>query len=1036
MPRYALPASVVLVLCCSLLLTPVTTYGTAANHVLISEVLYDPDAAEPGAEWIELLNPTAAAIDLGGWTIQDNAGADTLPAATLAPGQRLVIAANGADFLAANPGFSGAMVSLGSPLGNGLSNSGDRLTLLDAGGAAVDALSYGSDSSIFSPSCPDVPEGQSLARLDSGDTDAAGDWTGGAPTPGQPPGSATATPTTPDGATATPVPPTATATPTIATPETPFTTPTLTPSPASWPRVLLSEVYYDSPQAGTDSAYEFIELFNPGPGAVALEGWRLADNTAEDALPAVTLPASQYLVVAATHDGFAANFGTIAGPIVYLEGTIGNGLGNTGDAVQLLTPNGVAVDAMSYGSDVSAFDPACPDVEAGQSLARLPSGRDTNARTDWLAQGPPNPGQPPVSPTPTPNPSRTPTATPAPPTATPTGTDAPSATPSGTPTPTPIVTPGPGETPSETPAATPSPTPTAIPVLTETPTPGATWTPDPSQTPTQEPSPPVTHVFLPEILLSEVLYDAVQAGPDAEFEWVELLNRTYDAVTLDGWRLADNVGDDLIPRVTIAAQSYVVVTADAGSFALNHPGFTGQIVNLDSSIGNGLANDGDAVRLLAPDGRVADAMSYGADASVFDPPCQDVAAGYSLARSPAAEDSDTAAEWSAQAVPNPGEPAPLATPTPPPTVTPTVSTTATPPLPPGALQVYLNEILPDPAHVDWDHNGEPDFLDEWIELYSDAEEPVSLSGWILSDDAATYTIPPGTVIWPRSHLLLYRSQTRLSLGDWRDVVDLMRSDGSIADGFLYDRGPGEDRSFCRYEDGAGEWRTDCEVTPGEANRLRPPSPTSVPAPVAVKTALPTTIAAARRAPLDTRVTITGTVTLPPGLIGKTIYVQDDTGGIKVYLRSGDYGQLGLGDRVRVVGWTRDFYGEMEISVPDPGYLTWLGQGTLPAPLPLTAAGLREEHEGLLVQVVGAVTKFEPRGLVLRDQQGAIPIYFPESLPWRRPYVEIGEVWAAQGVLAQHLGEGTAGTGYQVIPRFKSDVIDAPAFLPVTGRAGG
>jgi len=291
------------------------------------------------------------------------------------------------------------------------------------------------------------------------------------------------------------------------------------------------------------------------------------------------------------------------------------------------------------------------------------------------------------------------------------------------------------------------------------------------------------------------------------------------------------------------------------------------------------------------------------------------------------------------------------------------------------------------------------------------------------------------VIWPHSYLLLFRSQTRLSLGDWHDVVNLTRSDGAVADGFLYDRGPGDDRSFCRDGDGTGEWTSNCEVTPGEANRVRPPSPPSAPAPAAAKLALPTTVAAARLAPLDTRVTITGSVTLPPGLIAKTLYLQDETGGMKVYLRSGDYGQIALGDRLRVVGWTRDFYGEMEISVPDPGYITHLGPGTPPAPLFITAAGLTEKNEGRLVQVAGAVARFEPRGLLLRDARGAIPIYFPETLPWRRPYVEIGELWAAQGVLGQHVGEPAGGAGYQVIPRYRSDVSDAPVFLPVTGGAG-
>ena len=83
---------------------------------------------------------------------------------------------------------------------------------------------------------------------------------------------------------------------------------------------------------------------------------------------------------------------------------------------------------------------------------------------------------------------------------------------------------------------------------------------------------------------------------------------------------------------------------------------------------------------------------------------------------------------------------------------------------------------------------------------------------------------------------------------------------------------------------------------------------------------------------DTRVTVTGAVTLPPGLYGRDIYLQDATGGIKVYLRSGDYPALAAGDQVRVTGWTRQFHGEVELSVPGPSYLTRLSPGEPPHPV--------------------------------------------------------------------------------------------------------
>jgi hypothetical protein len=58
-----------------------------------------------------------------------------------------------------------------------LGNEGDRLVLVDAEGAAVDALSWGDDVSVFEPSVGDVPSGHSIERrTPGGDSDSAADF--------------------------------------------------------------------------------------------------------------------------------------------------------------------------------------------------------------------------------------------------------------------------------------------------------------------------------------------------------------------------------------------------------------------------------------------------------------------------------------------------------------------------------------------------------------------------------------------------------------------------------------------------------------------------------------------------------------------------------------------------------------------------------------------------------------------------------------------------------------------------------------------
>jgi hypothetical protein len=92
----------------------------------------------------------------------------------------------------------------------------------------------------------------------------------------------------------------------------------------------------------------------------------------------------------------------------------------------------------------------------------------------------------------------------------------------------------------------------------------------------------------------------------------------------------------------------------------------------------------------------------------------------------------------------------------------------------------------------------------------------------------------------------------------------------------------------------------------------------------------------------------------------------------------------------------------------------------------------EAHEGRLIQIAGRVVKFEPQAFTLDDGTGPARIFFPAELPWRRPYVNVGEFRAAQGVVGHYAVAAPWEGGYRVIPRFKADVSDAPLVLPVKG----
>lgn len=164
----------------------------SVDHLLISEVLYDvagdTQGEEPDNEWVEIYNPTDAAVDLMDWMIGESATSSDIISTSshmLGAGDYLLItdATTTDDFWGLD---LVDVIYLGSPIGNGLANGGDHVALFDAGDTIVDDVSYGTNEIAFSPSVPDVAEGHSIVRSPVDvDTDSASDWTDSdTPTPG------------------------------------------------------------------------------------------------------------------------------------------------------------------------------------------------------------------------------------------------------------------------------------------------------------------------------------------------------------------------------------------------------------------------------------------------------------------------------------------------------------------------------------------------------------------------------------------------------------------------------------------------------------------------------------------------------------------------------------------------------------------------------------------------------------------------------------------------------------------------------------
>ncbi|MDH7487741.1 MAG: hypothetical protein QHJ81_15895, partial [Anaerolineae bacterium] len=297
---------------------------------------------------------------------------------------------------------------------------------------------------------------------------------------------------------------------------------------------------------------------------------------------------------------------------------------------------------------------------------------------------------------------------------------------------------------------------------------------------------------------------------------------------------------------------------------------------------------------------------------------------------------------------------------------------------------------------------------------------------------------------PGGFLLFFRRDTQLALNNDGDSVRLLGPDGLLLDAFIYGASPGWDIAWSRTVDGGGIWTTEYPPSPGSSNRPAPPTPTPTATPTAAPTPTPRpgkpgvdtpihlSIETARTYPVKTWVILEGQVTVPPPLFGRSIYIQDHTGGILVYLNRGEYPPLAEGDWLRVNGRLTNYHGELEVRVSRPEDLYRTAAGSPVLPRLVRSGEVNEAHEGLLVRVIAPAVRFSGQSFTLDDGSGEARVYVRESTGFRRPFIHLGEVWSVVGVVSQYASSEPYEGGYRLLPRYAADLSNAPLTLPVTG----
>ncbi|MBN2476320.1 MAG: lamin tail domain-containing protein [Pirellulales bacterium] len=239
-------------------------------------------------DWIEVHNPTASPIELGGWYLTDKADNLTkwqFPTHSLAAGDYLLV-------------FASEKAPNGPPgelhTNFKLSGDGEYLGLVRPNGTTIE-FEY---APAFPQQYPDVSYGLSPNLATRGYFTA--------PTPGEP---------------------------NLGQP---------VPDPTH--QLVITEIMYH-PSSQNDLE-EYIELHNEGSGPVDLSGWQITDGV-DFAFPNVSIPKDGYLVVAADVAAFSAKYPGVTNVIGGWSGHLANG----GETVEVVDSIGVRVDRVSYADE-------------------------------------------------------------------------------------------------------------------------------------------------------------------------------------------------------------------------------------------------------------------------------------------------------------------------------------------------------------------------------------------------------------------------------------------------------------------------------------------------------------------------------------------------------------------------------------------------------------------------------------------------------------------------------------------------------------
>lgn len=495
---------------------------------------------------------------------------------------------------------------------------------------------------------------------------------------------------------------------------------------------------------------------------------------------------------------------------------------------------------------------------------------------------------------------------------------------------------------------------------------------EPCQTAPSTPSPSSTaNVELSELYPSPA---------DGEEEFIELHNASNTSVDLAGWSISDASGKTFtLPAddSTISAGGYRAFPFSQTKIYLN--------------------NDSDTVTLWRPDASSADTTTY-----------EKAAKGSAWARIGSTQHTW---EWTATSTPDAANKGSATAPPPaneeqertPSNQTPT-NPTPTPPPTESSDAVIINELLPNPSGSET--------TDEWIELTNTGDTSINLTGWQLTDQTRYFTIAD-TRIPAHGYVVFESGETRINLNNTGDTVYLVDAAGAIMNGTTYEAAAEE----MSWANSTTSWAWTSTPTPGKQNVLQTNEEDENDEPTSPDDPSELSIAEAQQQPDGATISITGVVSVTPGIFStQYFYIQDSSGGIQIYSYAKQFPELAVGDLVVVNGEKSTVRGEPRIKISTSGEgaegvgITVLKNNST---LPITVVpALEEALPGTLARITGTVTNATSTSAMIDD---VTPITIKSTTGVRKDQFPVGETVSVTGVVLQ------SSDGSALVPRSPSDI---------------